>query len=629
MAALPDLSVKFTADTAAFTAATQRMTREVESTRRSLETSFAAMRTSAMGFVRNFAGGLAGAFSLDAIVQFGRSAVDMAADLDEAAEQVGLTTRELQEYRFAANDAGATNEELSSSFAKLNQMIGEAASGNVEAVNAFARAGVAFRDIQGNARTAGPVFEDIVRQLSQIPSSAERAERGVALMGRGYQRLAPLINSGIDALQRLKSEAESMGAILPEDLTRRADALNRQWELMSTRLQVAIVPAFLRIGDYIRESVEEAERMINAIGRVAAALRNLVTGSTGPVGVPIPPRPPAVPPAAAAPRVIDQAGARGAAREAEQARREQERLIKNYDTLVSSLDRASGAQIQYRDTLREIAIAQQNNFGTEAERQQLMVRATEQYRDATLAAVDLTDAYANESASAEQLRDRIEALDQMLRVNTITAEQYATLMRRARAEASLGAEGWKDFTRATEGFASAVTGALEAAILRAESFRDVLKGLVQEIQKVLLQEMLLAPLRRAISGGLQSLGTFAFGSTTAAPAAGGTSLSGFGSAVPGAQAGAIVSAPTLMQVGEGAHTEAIVPMPNGRSIPVSLKGGTAANVSAAFHIDARNAEVGVERRIMAALRAYEPGLIARLMDQAKRGGAFAKAFGRA
>jgi phage-related minor tail protein len=36
--------------------------------------------------------------------------------------------------------------------------------------------------------------------------------------------------------------------------------------------------------------------------------------------------------------------------------------------------------------------------------------------------------------------------------------------------------------------------------------------------------------------------------------------------------GGLVQSPTLSLVGEGVHNEAIVPLPNGRSIPVDLKG---------------------------------------------------------
>ena len=37
--------------------------------------------------------------------------------------------------------------------------------------------------------------------------------------------------------------------------------------------------------------------------------------------------------------------------------------------------------------------------------------------------------------------------------------------------------------------------------------------------------------------------------------------------------GGIVNSPTLAMIGEGAHNEAVVPLPNGRSIPVDFRGG--------------------------------------------------------
>jgi hypothetical protein len=42
--------------------------------------------------------------------------------------------------------------------------------------------------------------------------------------------------------------------------------------------------------------------------------------------------------------------------------------------------------------------------------------------------------------------------------------------------------------------------------------------------------------------------------------------------IPGFAVGGMVTSPTLALVGEGIHNEAIVPLPNGRSIPVDLKG---------------------------------------------------------
>jgi tape measure domain-containing protein len=63
--------------------------------------------------------------------------------------------------------------------------------------------------------------------------------------------------------------------------------------------------------------------------------------------------------------------------------------------------------------------------------------------------------------------------------------------------------------------------------------------------------------------------------------------------IPGFADGGMVSSPTLALVGEGIHNEAIVPLPNGRSIPVDLKGagessGSGGNISNAISVTIQN-----------------------------------------
>jgi hypothetical protein len=59
--------------------------------------------------------------------------------------------------------------------------------------------------------------------------------------------------------------------------------------------------------------------------------------------------------------------------------------------------------------------------------------------------------------------------------------------------------------------------------------------------------------------------------------------------IPGAANGGVVSAPTLAMIGEGRSNEAIVPMPNGRAIPVDMRnngGGGAQSLTVINVVDA-------------------------------------------
>lgn len=98
--------------------------------------------------------------------------------------------------------------------------------------------------------------------------------------------------------------------------------------------------------------------------------------------------------------------------------------------------------------------------------------------------------------------------------------------------------------------------------------------------------------------------------------------------------GGIANRPQMAMFGEGSRPEAFVPLPDGRSIPVQMRGGGGGNT--VYHIDARGAEVGVEERIRAVLRQERPGIINQAVHQsiatvehlANQGGSFSKALGR-
>ena len=58
-----------------------------------------------------------------------------------------------------------------------------------------------------------------------------------------------------------------------------------------------------------------------------------------------------------------------------------------------------------------------------------------------------------------------------------------------------------------------------------------------------------------------------------------------------ANGGPIVSGPHMAVIGEGKHNEAVVPLPDGRSIPVSMKGGGGTSVNISINaVDARGVD---------------------------------------
>ena len=96
--------------------------------------------------------------------------------------------------------------------------------------------------------------------------------------------------------------------------------------------------------------------------------------------------------------------------------------------------------------------------------------------------------------------------------------------------------------------------------------------------------------------------------------------------------GGIAKSPQLSIFGEGSTPEAYVPLPDGRSIPVSMRGGGGAGgqtVNQNITIDARGAAPGMEQAIQAAVKRGAAEGYAMVMRDLNRGGMAARMVGKA
>jgi tape measure domain-containing protein len=85
--------------------------------------------------------------------------------------------------------------------------------------------------------------------------------------------------------------------------------------------------------------------------------------------------------------------------------------------------------------------------------------------------------------------------------------------------------------------------------------------------------------------------------------------------------GGMVTGPTMGLVGEGRYNEAIVPLPNGKSIPVELGGASQGNVNVVVNVDAKGSQVeGNEAQSKQLGRVVSAAVQAEIVKQQRPGG---------
>lgn len=152
------------------------------------------------------------------------AALDYASSLGETAQQLGVTTQDLQVFRYAATQVGIEQEEMDKSLAKLTKTLGMAQLGSKSAAEVFEALGVKVRDSNGHFRTTSDVLPDLANAIGAITDPARRAAIETELFGKAGQKLDTLLADGADGIDQLRVAAKNLGIVLSDDQIQQADA---------------------------------------------------------------------------------------------------------------------------------------------------------------------------------------------------------------------------------------------------------------------------------------------------------------------------------------------------------------------------------------------------------------------
>lgn len=536
-------------------------------------------------------------------------ALSAAESINDVSERTGVGVERLQELRFAFDQNGVSADQTDSALRRFNRRIGLAAEGTGAAANSVEKLGIQLQDADGNMRSTEAVLDDVIRAISNLESESERAAQASQFFGEDAgPAMAVLLGRGEDAINSYAERLRAMNGVMSEDTVQAGAKASAQIRSLGavakTAFQRGIIEGFTDelesfndvvsdpdfqksiagFGSFIGGLISDAKDAAGAVADLASeverlsggilqpgeltafpTIRRLLESVTGtptesipddpsrPFGArpPIDPRvmggsfptsPTAVPPL---PRLRpDLPGAGGG------------------DGTEPPLPPKPGTKPGITPEVgpRSADDATARAESIEAQRQALEDLAAT-IRDSVMTP---TERYAEEL-------DRINRLQE---AGIIDAETY-------RRAADGLADKFGDTETATARLGDAgkdlgfsFSSAFEGAIIEGERFSGVLQGLAQDIQRVALRRLVTEPLTGAVSnfvGGID-FGSFFTGGTAGGPAVP-SSAGGLGQPLPTFARGGVSDGPSIF--GE-AGPEAAVPLPDGRRIPVDLRGGGAA-----------------------------------------------------
>jgi hypothetical protein len=187
-----------------------------------------------------------------------KALVAYGSEINDTAEQTGLSTDALQEYKFAAEQAGGSLASITNSVKIMTRGLDTYAE-------TYAALGVAVKDANGQFRSANDIFDDTIAALGAIDNETERSKIALELFGRNAQELIPILNMGAGGLDQLKDKARSLGLVMSNETIKAADdlgdttqALGATWKAFTMSLAQDALPV---LNDFLGAFTDLIEKM--------------------------------------------------------------------------------------------------------------------------------------------------------------------------------------------------------------------------------------------------------------------------------------------------------------------------------------------------------------------------------
>lgn len=192
-----------------------------------------------------------------------KSAGEVGEQAKKTAERLGIGVEALQEYQFAADLAGVSNDEMATSLRKLNINLGEAKAGVGEAkTNLYGLSKLLGYDVVRSGKNAEDLLLDIADAFEKTTDVTKKAAISQQVFGRSSAGMVNLLNKGGAALRAQRAEARELGVVMSEEDTAAAeefiDSLKRLYASfrgLRNIVAVGFFPVLTKLADRFREWV--------------------------------------------------------------------------------------------------------------------------------------------------------------------------------------------------------------------------------------------------------------------------------------------------------------------------------------------------------------------------------------
>jgi len=214
-----------------------------------------------------------------AVTKMASSAAGAMDEIDKASQKMGISTQAYQEWDHVMQLSGMDISTMKNGLKTLSIAMTGVSEEGEETTAEFEKLGVSVKDANGNLRPTEEVMNDVIAALADMEEGAERTAISTKLFGRAGVEMAPMLNSGSDAIAAMKQEAHDLGLVFSDEAVKSGAQLNdtmgnvkASFEAAKTSLGVSLMPVVQKFAELLLQYIPKISEIFNKLSPILISL---------------------------------------------------------------------------------------------------------------------------------------------------------------------------------------------------------------------------------------------------------------------------------------------------------------------------------------------------------------------
>lgn len=187
-------------------------------------------------------------------------------DLNTLSKVTGVSTEDLQKYKYSADLLDVSVETIAKSQTKMKKSMLSAQQGSTNMAEAFATLGVNIEDANGHLRSQDEVFNESIKALGQMENETERDAIAMQIFGKSASELNPLIEDNGETMQRVSEIFANSGLeIADQETIDKANQFNDALDTIKATGTVALSQIGMQLAGYLAPAMEKISEVLGKV----------------------------------------------------------------------------------------------------------------------------------------------------------------------------------------------------------------------------------------------------------------------------------------------------------------------------------------------------------------------------